>query len=71
MKMVYWTMNDAGLGFILNLLFLALLIAIIIWLIRKNNFQTRTSLDILKRRYANGDITKREYEQIKRDLKRD
>lgn len=69
--MVYWTMNDAGLGFILNLLFLALLIAIIIWLIRKNNFQTRTSLDILKRRYANGDITKREYEQIKRDLKRD
>ena len=30
--------------------------------------ETESSLDILKRRYAKGEITKDEYEQIKRDL---
>jgi putative membrane protein len=32
--------------------------------------ETESPLDILKRRYAKGEITKDEYEQIKQDLQR-
>jgi putative membrane protein len=65
-----------GFGIILPLLFLILIVAGIAWLI----FLARgaqgtgtppaaeTPLDILKRRYASGEITKKQYKEIKRDL---
>jgi len=56
-------------GFILNLLFLGLLVAIIIWLLRNNlNLRNRGALSILNRRYASGDISRKQYEQLLKDI---
>jgi putative membrane protein len=50
------------------------LIALIVWgimkLVRREGFGTkRDPLDVAKERYARGEISKREFEQLKRDLK--
>ena len=42
-------------------------IAIIIWILRKNK-KKPDSLEILKQRYAKGEITKEEFDKIKDDL---
>lgn len=60
-------------GVLMMLVFWALIIAGIIMLIgwlRKRDFSGRgeTSLDILKRRYALGEITKEEFDRMKKDL---
>ncbi len=61
--MVFWTV---------------LLIAILIWIFRSiqnrsngrasTDLKNETPLDILKKRYARGDISKDEYDKIKKDL---
>jgi putative membrane protein len=65
-----------GLGSgILALLFWILVIAGIIYLIRylgqdaRDRQQSKTPLDILKERYARGEIDKEEFERRKRDLR--
>jgi putative membrane protein len=65
-------------GGIITLLLTALVIGSIIWLVlslARGGDQTRistpvneTPLDILKRRYAKGEITKEQYDQMKQDL---
>lgn len=60
----YW-----GMGW--GMWFIPLLIILIVYLLIKNNSQSKsqeTPLEILKRRYAKGEITKEEYEQVKSDL---
>jgi putative membrane protein len=65
-----------GVGFmILGLLFmLALIVGIvllIVWLVRKSNSQSSVSgspVEILKSRYAKGDIDKTEFEEKMKDL---
>jgi putative membrane protein len=53
---------------------LALLVAVIIWIISKalksgNSSKTPTSpLEIARQRYAKGEITKEQFEQLKKDL---
>lgn len=42
-------------------------IAVIIWILRKNK-KKPDSLEILKQRYAKGEITKEEFDKIKEDL---
>ena len=58
-------------------IFWIVLIVLIIWLIvnqsnrNKQSYQTPqqdSSIDILKKRYAKGEITKEQFEQMKRDL---
>lgn len=58
-------------------IFWVALIALIIWLLinqsnrNKQNFmppQQESALDILKKRYARGEITKEEFEQMKEDI---
>ncbi len=64
------------LGAILSLVSWALIIGgivlLVVWFVRNTGKATGASsqspLDILKARYAKGEITKKQYEEIKRDL---
>lgn len=58
-----------GLGFIFPLLFWGLLIYGVVLLFRHNGFADGSrALDILKERYAKGELTKEEFEAMKKDL---
>lgn len=63
-----------GFGWILMVLFWVLLILGIVYLVKmiaggtKKGEATETALDILKKRYARGEINKEEFEKIKDDL---
>ncbi len=59
-----------GFGFIFMLLFWGLIIWLIVTLINasQSNKNEQDSLTILKRRYASGEITKRQYEEMKKEL---
>mgnify|MGYP001616374788 CR=1 FL=1 len=60
-----------GFGFIFMLLFWGLIIWLIITLINasQSNKNESDSLTILKRRYASGNITKKQYEEMRKELK--
>jgi putative membrane protein len=62
-------------GMVMWMIFLAVLIAVVIyWLVRGEKSKTKdrspdeTPIDILKKRYAKGEITKEEFERMKKDL---
>ena len=59
-----------GFGFIFMLLFFGLIIWLIVTLSNANqsNKNGPDSLTILKKRYASGEITKEQYEEMKREL---
>lgn len=68
-----------GLGWIFQLLFWALIIWLVVSLVRGNGCcglgkwynhdqKTESALDILKKRYAKGEISREEFEQIKKEL---
>ena len=60
-----------GFGFIFMLLFWGLIIWLIVTLINasQSNKSEQDSLTILKRRYAKGEITKKEFESIKKEIR--
>lgn len=61
-----------GFGFIFMLLFWGLIIWLMVTLINasQSNKNEQDSLTILKRRYAYGEITKKQYEEMKKELVR-
>ncbi len=66
-----WGMG--GFGWLFMVIFWVLVIIGVIYLIRlvvgtKGEGKTETALDILKKRYARGEINKEEYEEKKKDL---
>jgi len=73
-----WYMND-GLGWWMvfggfwMIIFWGGLIALIVWGIRKlsgrgNSTPKQSPMDVAKARYAGGEISREEFEQIKKDL---
>ena len=59
-----------GFGFIFMLLFWGLIIWLIVTLINasQSNKNESDSLTILKKRYASGEITKKQYEEMKKEI---
>lgn len=68
-----------GFGGIFMILFWVAIIALVVWLISslvsRSNSQTssglppaESALDILKKRYARGEITKEQFDEMRRDL---
>jgi len=70
--MTYDNMMGYGLGFggtLLMLLFWIAIILVIFWLIKQLTNQGN-SAEILDKRYAKGEITKKEYQEMKKELKK-
>ena len=68
-----WGMMNMGTGWVFDMIFLGLLIWLIIIITNRNKGNTQQSknnsaLDILKERYAKGEIGKEEFEEKKKDL---
>ncbi|MDP2655325.1 MAG: SHOCT domain-containing protein [bacterium] len=59
-------------GGIMMIVFWALFIALIVWVVRefggKNSKSSSNALDILKERYAKGEISKEEFDSMKKDI---
>lgn len=60
-------------GGIMMIVFWALLIVLIIWIVRElrgkhSSTNSSSALDILKERYAKGEVNKEEFESKKKDL---
>ena len=69
-------MNWGWGGMFIQMLFWIVLIIVIVWAVRyiarpnqhKSSSSEESALDILKKRYAKGEIDRDEFEQKKRDL---
>ncbi len=61
-----------GFGFVFMLLFWGLIVLFIVTLIDANRFGSNSSdpSTILKKRYASGEITKKRYEKMRKELAR-
>jgi putative membrane protein len=64
--MPYWQMGY--IGWFWDILFWILLIWLIVWLISKNRSKTKSPVDVLKLRYARGEINKKEFDAMKKDI---
>jgi putative membrane protein len=71
--MGWWTVSTA----IWNILFLVGLIGLVVWIVRRlsgrahddaRRPEKQDALEIAKMRYARGEITKEQFDQIKKDL---
>ncbi|MFC1905458.1 SHOCT domain-containing protein [Chloroflexota bacterium] len=69
-----WGMGGFGwLGIITTIVIVGLIAWLVMWLIGKSNslapsYQLHSSLNVAKERYAKGEISRKEFEQLKRDL---
>jgi putative membrane protein len=75
--MMYWGNGAIGgwgiFGMVLMVVFWIAVIVLVVWGIKRFTQETtattsKGALDIAKERYAKGEISKEEFEQIKRDL---
>jgi putative membrane protein len=73
--MMHWNYGwGMGFGWFFMVIFWVLVIIGVVYLIKlvlpgiKNEGKTETALDILKKRYAKGEVSKEEFEEKKKDL---
>lgn len=75
-NLFYGHMFDWGFGGIMMLVFWGAIIWFIVWLVKEhkeesdknNSSHDKSAMDILKERYAKGEINKEEFEEKKKDL---
>jgi putative membrane protein len=68
---MYYIGHMGYFGWFGMILFWGLIIWLIVWLINKNkefDHKDKTPLQIIKKRYAKGDITKKQFEEMKKEL---
>ena len=68
-----WGWMGMGLGVLFMIIIWAGFVALIVWVIVKlvrsgQKSSSETPLDVARTRYAKGEITKKEFEQLKKDL---
>jgi len=63
-----WTHGMMGYGWLFQLVILLLLLLIFWWLLRGQGTIRESPKEIVQRRYAAGEITKKEYEALKKEL---
>ncbi len=63
-----WSGVNMVIWVFLWLILLAGVGALVVWLLSRHGTRSETPVDILKRRYARGEITKETFERMKRDL---
>ena len=67
--MGYGPFGYSSFGFLFMLLFLVAIVWLIVWAIKEfTRNKSESALDILKKRFARGEITKKEYEGMKKKL---
>jgi len=64
----YYPYGFSYFGMFFMLVFWGLIIWLVIWLIKTYSKPSESALEILKKRYANGEMSKREFDQIKKDI---
>ncbi len=71
--MMHWPGNygfGMGFGWIFMILFWLVVILIVVALVKKvGSGEKETAEDILKKRYARGEISKDEFERLKKDIR--
>jgi putative membrane protein len=70
-----WMWGTGGLSMGLGWILIVIVIAVVVWLFVRGPLapgggqsQRRSALDVLKERYARGEVGREEFEQKKRDL---
>lgn len=67
-------MGFGGIWFIFFILIIIGVVMLITWALKKSNFTSvkednrKSSVEVLKERYAKGEITKKEFEDIKNEI---
>ncbi len=57
-----------GFGIVLQILLFTIFLAIIYWVLKSGKISNETPEDVLKKRLAKGEITKKEYKEILKEL---
>jgi putative membrane protein len=68
MGMMMWGALSLLLGLIVIFVFAVAIAIAVRWLWRQNPTRAEGALEVLKKRYAKGEISKDEYERIKADI---
>ncbi len=71
--MMDWGHMDYGYGGLFMFIILLVLVGIVVYFIvnskkLKQDYDEENALDMLKKRYAKGEISKKEYESMKKDI---
>lgn len=57
-----------GFGLLLQLLILIAVVIIIVWILKSGNINSEKPEDILKKRLAKGEITKKEFQELLKEI---
>ncbi len=72
--MVYYNMWDmmygTGFGWFWMILFWAAIIWLIVWIVQQLTRSKESATEILEKRYAHGEITHKQYMEMKKTLRR-